>query len=156
MTGETYTRTPVGKVINRGEPLVVTEKVLTAEAKAGHLMVVDGNDYKTKKSDGTMMPAGWLSFEHTDLKFRPVSYETAFAAGDTVAVVSGGDFEVYAFATGAASTGSEITTGTLLYDNGDGTLTAAAADGALPVARALESLSVPAAETVRIAVKSLI
>ena len=156
MTGEAYARQPVGKVINRGEPLIVAEKTLTAEAKAGHLLAIDGNDYRAKKSDGTKMPAGWLSYEHTDLKFRPVDLDGTFAAGDVVAVVAGGGFEVYAFVTGKAETGSAIALGALLYDNGDGTLTASAPEDSLPVARALESMTVAAAVTARIAVRSLI
>ncbi|HJJ32715.1 MAG TPA: hypothetical protein O0X25_04065 [Methanocorpusculum sp.] len=167
MTGETYVRRPEGKVINRGEPLIVTDKVLTAAAVAGSLMIADGNDYKTKKSDGSRMPAGWLSFEHTDYKFRPTSLDSSFVAGDTVAVVAGGDFEVYAFISGSADEAVTVSIGTLLTDNGDGTLTIYNPNGTVesgtaknplpPVAIALESMTIAAGSpAVRIAVKSLI
>ena len=167
MIGEAYVRKPEGKVINRGEPLVVTEKVLTASAVAGSLMVADGNDYKTKKSDGSRMPAGWLSYEHTDYRFRPASLEDSFAEGDTVAVVAGGNFEVYAFVSGSADETVTVSIGTLLTDNGDGTLKIYNPNGTVesgtatnplpPVAIALETLMIAAGSSAqRIAVKSLI
>jgi len=153
MTGESYTRKPVGKIINRGEPTVVTEKKLTAAAKPGMLAVTDGSDYKCKPSNGTAKPVGWIGYEHTDYRFRPADYDTAYAIWDTVGIVAGGGFEIYAIITASAETA--VNAGDLLADNGDGTLKVAGASDTA-VAAALESKILDSGTVARIAVKSFI
>jgi len=153
MIGESYTTKPVGKIINRGKPSILVEKKLTAAAKPGMLAVIDENDYQCKPSNGTGKPVGWISYEHTDYRFRPEDYDTAYAAGDTVGIVAGGGFEVYALLTASAET--TITNGDLLADNGNGTLKAAGTTDTA-VAIALESMTVGQGTVSRIAVKSLI
>jgi len=153
MTGESYTNKPVGKIINRGNPSILVEKKLTAAAKPGMLAVIDGNDYQCKPSNGTAKLVGWIGFEHTDYRFRPENYDTAYAVGDTVGIVAGGGFEVYALLTASAET--TITDGDLLADNGDGTLKVAGTTDTA-VAIALESKTLGQGTVSRIAVKSLI
>jgi len=150
MVGENYTRVPVGKLVNRGEPVIQTEKILTATAKAGMLAVIDGNDYKCKPSDGTNKPVGFIGYEQTDYKFRPSDYETAFVAGNVVMVLAGGNFEIYA----PVAASQTIALGDNLADNGNGMLKKACASD-VAVAVALETKTTTAAGE-RVAVKSLI
>lgn len=173
MTGESYNRTPEGRIVVRGEPHIQVEKVLTEAAKAGMLVTCDSNDYKIKKLTSATMPIGWLAFEYTDLKFRPETYDTAYASGDTATVIAGGDFDILAIATGEASSGDDVTinAGDYLASNGDGTLKIYSPNGTVasttatnpypPVAVALETITIPKAsgatpDTKRIVVKSLI
>ena len=150
MVGENYTRVPVAKLVNRGEPVIQTEKILTATAKAGMLAVIDGNDYKCKPSNGIDIPVGFIGYEQTDLKYRPSDYETAFVTGNVVMVLAGGNFEIYA-PVAAAQT---IALGTKLADNGDGMLKVAGASDKI-VARALETKTTTTAGE-RVAGESLI
>jgi len=156
MTAGSYTTTPIGKIVNRGEPVINVEKKLTASAKAGMLAVTDGNDYKVKPSNGTAKPIGWIGYEHTDYKFRPADYDTAYAIWDTVGIVAGGDFEIYALVT--ASSAVTINTGDILADNGDGTLKLRdpASSTDFPIAMAVESKSLESGTVARIAVLTLI
>jgi len=150
MTGENYTRVPTGKLVNRGEPVIQTEKILTATAKAGMLAVIDGNDYKCKPSDGTGIPVGFIGYEQTDYKYRPMDYETAYVAGNVVMVLAGGNFEIYA----PVAASQTVTIGTKLADNGNGMLKVAGSTDKV-VAMALESKTTTAAGE-RVAVESLI
>lgn len=150
MVGENYTRAPVGKIVNRGEPTIKVEKILTAGATAGMLAVIDGNDYKCKASDGTNIPVGFIGYEHTDYKFRPTNYDTPYVSGNVVMILAGGDFEIYA-PVAAAQT---LVLGDNLTDNGNGMLKKAGATDKV-IAVALETkTTVNAGE--RVAVKSLI
>lgn len=151
MTGESYNRSPVGRLVVRGEPLISAEKTLGEPAAAGMLVTCDGNDYKAKKHVAGTKPVGWIGYEDTDCKIRPTSYDTPFRSGDTVTVISGGQFELYAIATGPAT----IASGDLLTSNGDGTLKLADADE-YAVAIACESVTVTASATGRVHVKTMI
>jgi len=151
MAGESYNRPPQGRIIVRGEPLYLAEKTLTESAKAGMLVAIDGNDYKAKKCTSSAKPVGWIGYEDTDCKIRPTDFETPFPTDSHVAVVAGGNFELYALATGALT----IVAGDLLASNGDGTLTLAAA-GAEAVGIACESKTIAAGAVERIHVKTLI
>lgn len=173
MVGESYNRAPEGRIVVRGEPHIQVEKKLTEAAKAGMLVTCDSNDYKIKKLAANTMPIGWLSFEYTDAKTRPADFETAYASGDIVTVIAGGNFDIYAIATGEASTGNDVTinAGDYLASNGDGTLKVYSPNGTVssstatnpypPIAVALETITIPKAsgatpDTKRIVVKSLI
>ena len=151
MTGESYNRPPVGRIIVRGEPLFITPKDLTEPATAGMLVAIDGNDYTAKKCTSGAKPLGWIGYEDTDHKIRPTDYETPFRTGDHVSIVSGGNFELYALATGSLT----LVAGDLLASNGDGTLTAAST-GVQAVAIACESKTIAAGTVARIHVKTLI
>lgn len=159
---DTYVTTPTGKIVNRGEPVICIEKKLAESAKAGMLAVVGTTDYDVKKADGTKMPFGWIGYEHTDYKFRPTSYETAYVVGDMVGIVAGGNIEVYAILDGSQT----IVAGDLLADAGNGMLvkynpectTADTKTSAPlpPVAKALEGKVTAENVTARIHVASLI
>ena len=159
MTGESYQVKPQATIVARGGDRVRSvEKMLTEAAKAGMLVTCDGNDYTAKKAAASTKPFGWVGFEHTDLKVRPESYETAYASGDTVAVLYGADFDIYAIATGSTSADTTYSAGDLLASNDDGTLKAAGSDDVV-VARALETITIAQASTAataRIMVQSLI
>jgi len=156
MAGTSYTIPPTGKIVNRGDPLINVEKVLTAVAKPGMLAVIDGNDYKVKPSNGTAKPVGWIGYEHTDYRFRPEDFEKSYGIGDTVAVLAGGDFEIYALI--SSSTEVTVNTGDILSDKGDGTLKIRDATSSTdyPIAMALETKTLGQGTVSRIAVKSLI
>lgn len=154
MTGESYNRVPTGKIITRGEPLINVEKILTAAAKPGMLVEIDGNDYKCKPATADSKPAGWISYEHTPYNSRPDNYETELVAGDVVSVVSGGNFVIYTLVTGGSSE-TTINIGDHLKSKGDGTLEASA-DAGDEVAIAAESVTISASTVVRLHVRSLI
>lgn len=159
MTGESYQVKPQGAIVVRnGDRVRSVEKILTEAAKPGMLVTIDGNDYKAKKAAANTKPFGWVGFEHTDVKTRPETYETAYASGDVVAVVYGADFDIYAIATGSTTAATTFTAGDLLASNDDGTLKAAGSDD-VAVARALETITIAQASTAataRIRVQSLI
>jgi len=144
MTGESYNRAPVAVTVTRGNPIVQVEKILTAAAKPGHLMQIDGNDYKTKKQASGYEPCGWLSYENTNLKTRKETPDDAYASGDVVGIVAGGNFELYAHITCGTTADLSVSIGDKLIGNNDGTLRpwVAGTDTGAPVAVALESLTV--------------
>ena len=147
MTGESYQVKPQGAIVARGGDRVrYAEKILTEAAKPGMLVTIDGNDYMAKKAAANTHPFGWVGFEHTDVKTRPESYETAYASGDVVAVLYGADFDIYAIATGSPSADVTIHAGDLLASNNDGTLKIAES-GDVAVARALETVTIAQAST---------
>lgn len=146
---------PTGVVVTRGNPVCKYERALSASAKAGMLVVFDTNDYTVKKSDGTGIPYGWLGYELTPGECKPDTLDTAYNAGDIASVVAGGNFEIYAIATGEATTGSTIVPGTRMADAGDGTITVAG-EGDEVIAIAQESATIAADATSRIHVISLI
>ncbi|HJJ36350.1 MAG TPA: hypothetical protein O0X27_04130 [Methanocorpusculum sp.] len=157
MTGESYNVRPVGKIVVRGTPIMQAEKVLDEGAVAGMLVAVNGNDYHVKKCTAAANPCGWISFEHTDYKVRPSAYETPFLQNDTVTVVSGGSFEIYALASAGESAPLSITEGDPLVPADGGYLTACTAGSSVrPVALAAESVTVPAGAVGRIHVISTI
>jgi len=184
MTGESYNAAPNGNIVVRGNPKKV-EKILTEAVVPGSLLQIDSNDYKAKLHDGSFASAagvvGWAGYEDASPSVRPESYDTAYVSGNVIPVLFGGGFDIYAIATGEASTGSDvtITAGDLLTSNGDGTLklstlavtvtqagetpfaVSAATMPARPVARALETIKIVKADdatplTSRIHVTSLV
>ncbi len=113
---------PNGLIVTRGDPICKYERVLSAAAKPGMLVVYDSNDYTCKKSDGSGSPYGWLGYERSPLETRPDTLDTEYASGDVASIVAGGSFEIYALTTGSTTAEVVIYPGTPMADNGDGTL----------------------------------
>lgn len=171
MTGLNYETTPKGNIVNKGaENVIVNEKIISgANVKAGMLVVLDSNDYKAKLPSDTTIPVGWAGYEQTNYANRPATIDTAYSVGDVAGIISGGGFELWAFATGSTSESVTITIGDYLTTNSDGTLTKYSPNGTVasttatnpypPVAIAKESVTIAQASTakvVRIHVQSLI
>lgn len=156
---ESYNVIPNGRTVVRGTPMIRQEKILTATAKAGMLMQVDGTDYKAKPQATGGMPCGWLAFEETPAAIsRPDLIDTAMVSGDVVGIV-GGDIEVVAWFTGSAAD-ADIVAGDMLTGNNDGTLVKWTSASTTPaVAIAAESKTITGAtpaNVVKLHVKSLI
>lgn len=142
------------------EPVVEELNVETAtNMYPGRLVKKGTNDDDVVLNDG-QMPIGWLGYEHTSPEYKKAAKSTIYVAGDEVAVLKGGGFILDALA--VDTSGNTIAKGDMLMPAGTlgGVLkfadTDPSANGYVRVAVAEESVTIPAAGSIAILVRSLI
>jgi len=84
-------KTPTNKIVFGGAPIVQELKVESATNMYPGRLVQKGtnDDDIVVFTATTKMPVGWLGYEQTNPQYRPANVDTAYAADDYAAVVSG-------------------------------------------------------------------
>jgi hypothetical protein len=90
------------KLIVSGEPAIVTDKAVEANVPPvamlpGMLAMKGTTDGQIMVADGVTGPAvGWVTHEHTDIRWRKDSLATPYDVGDVVGLARGGPFVIRA------------------------------------------------------------
>lgn len=115
-------KTPTGKIVVLGDPLVDECKVETAtNMYPGRLVKKGTNDDDVVVCGAGEKPTGWLGYEHAPSPDRPATVDTAYGAGDWVPVLYGGHFVINA----RLANGQSVARGAWLVPAANGELTAA-------------------------------
>ncbi len=161
MAGLRIKRSSSKTVIGGTEPVVEELNVQTAtNMYPGRLVKKGTNDDDVVLNDGNTTALGWLGYEHTPTEYRKAAKTTIYAASDKVGVLKGGGFILDALA--VDTSGETIAKGDRLKPAATlgGVLKMATTDpstnSALPCAIAEESVTIPAAGSIAILVRSLI
>jgi hypothetical protein len=148
------------KIVSGGVPSVEILKVETAtNMYPGRLVKMGTNDDDiVLNNDPSNNALGWLGYEHTPDQYRPATISTIYVAADQVAVLSGGGFYIKTLA--VDTSGNVISKGNVLIPTATlgGVKKKVIADASynLPVAVAAETVTIPAAGSIAILVRSLI
>ena len=137
---------PTGKIVERGNPLVLEHKVdSTGPALPGRLVYKGTNDddagVKSATDNVTNMPIGWLGYEQASASYKPSDEDTAYSTGDFAPVLNGGHFIIV-----SALSAVNATKGQYLCAGESGMLTAVTTEGtasmkSVPIAIAMESVN---------------
>ena len=161
MAGLRLKRATNKTVIGGTEPVVEELNVETAtNMYPGRLVKKGTNDDDIVLNDGNTTAIGWLGYEHTSPEYKKAAKTTIYAASDKVAVLKGSGVILDALA--VDTSGNTIAKGDFLKPAATlgGVLKMATTDpstnSALPCGKAEESVTIPAAGSVAILVRSLI
>ncbi len=141
---------PNNKIVAAGEPLVQELKVETAtNMYPGRLVKKGTNDDDIVVNTANGAAVGWLGYEQTNPQYKPANVDTAYSAGDYVAVLNGGGFVIV----GRLASGQSVDKGDKLEAAANGELTALSSGTMVAIAEETVDASAAAKD---IMVRSLI